>query len=68
MIITLIAYDNGITVTANDINLYGEELAEYNDYDSLSELISTYGNQLYSEFGYDILSMKVNYLLDTLYD
>ncbi len=68
MIITLIAYDNGITVTANDINLYGEELAEYNDYDSLSELISTYGNQLYSEFGYDILSMKVKYLLDTLYD
>lgn len=68
MIITLIAYDNGITVTANDINLYGEELAEYNDYDSLSELISTYGKQLYSEFGYDILSMKVKYLLDTLYD
>ena len=68
MIITLIAYDNGITVTANDINLYGEELAEYNDYDSLSELISTYGKQLYSEFGYDILSMKVKYVLDTLYD
>lgn len=68
MIITLIAYDNGITVTANDINLYGEELAEYNDYDSLSELVSSYGKQLYSEFGYDILSMKVNYLLDTLYD
>ena len=67
MIITLIAYDNGITVTANDINLYGEELAEYNDYDSLSELISTYDKQLYSEFGYDILSMKVKYLLDTLY-
>ena len=68
MIITLIAYDNGITVTANDINLYGEELAEYYDYDSLSELVSSYGKQLYSEFGYNILSMKVNYLLDTLYD
>lgn len=68
MIITLIAYDNGITVTANDISLYGEELAEYYDYDSLSELVSSYGKQLYSEFGYDILSMKVKYLLDTLYD
>ena len=37
-------------------------------YDSLSELVSSYGKQLYSEFGYNILSMKVNYLLDTLYD
>ena len=50
MIVTMIAADNNITVTADDINSTGEELASYYGYD---------GKTMNSEIGYQVLYQKI---------
>lgn len=64
MIIYIIAYKNGIDVTKEEIINYIEELANYYEYDSVSNFILEIGNELYEEVGYQILNEKVmNYLI-----
>ena len=59
MIITMIAADNNITVSADDINSTGEELASYYGYNDYQEILDTYGREMNSEIGYQVLYQKV---------
>ena len=59
MIITMIAADNNITVEADEINSTGEELASYYGYDDYQEILDTYGREMNSEIGYQVLYQKV---------
>lgn len=59
MIITIIAADNNITVEAEEINSTGEELAAYYGYDGYQEILDTYGKEMNSEIGYQVLYQKV---------
>lgn len=59
MIITIIAADNNITVEAEEINSTGEELAAYYGYNGYQEILDTYGKEMNSEIGYQVLYQKV---------
>ena len=59
MIITMIAADNDITVTADDINSTGEELASYYGYDDYQDILDTYGKTMNAEIGYQVLYQKI---------
>jgi len=59
MIITMIAADNNITVSADDINSTGEELASYYGYNDYQEILDTYGKTMNAEIGYQVLYQKV---------
>lgn len=59
MIITLIAADNNITVSEDDINSTGEELASYYGYNDYQEILDTYGKTMNAEIGYQVLYQKV---------
>ena len=59
MIITMIAADNNITVSAYDINSTGEELASYYGYNDYQEILDTYGKTMNAEIGYQVLYQKV---------
>ena len=59
MIITMIAADNNITVEADEINSTGEELASYYGYNDYQEILDTYGREMNSEIGYQVLYQKV---------
>ena len=59
MIITMIAADNNITVSADDINSTGEELASYYGYNDYQEILATYGKTMNAEIGYQVLYQKV---------
>lgn len=59
MIITMIAADNNITVTEDDINSTGEELASYYGYNDYQEILDTYGKTMNAEIGYQVLYQKV---------
>ena len=59
MIVTMIAADNNITVTADDINSTGAELASYYGYDDYNDILDTYGKTMNSEIGYQVLYQKV---------
>lgn len=59
MIVTMIAADNDITVTADDINSTGAELASYYGYDDYDDIINTYGKTMNAEIGYQILYQKI---------
>lgn len=59
MIITLIAYDNKISVSADDITSLGSEYAEYYQYDSYDAIVNEYGKLFNSELGYGVLTDKV---------
>lgn len=59
MIITLIAYDNKITVSADDIKSLGAEYAEYYQFESYDAILKQYGNLMNAELGYGVLSEKV---------
>ncbi len=59
MIVTMIAADNNITVTADDINSTGEELASYYGYDDYNDILDTYGKTMNSEIGYQVLYQKI---------
>ena len=59
MIITMIADDNNITVSEDDINSTGEELASYYGYNDYQEILDTYGKSMNAEIGYQVLYQKV---------
>ena len=54
-----IAADNNITVSADDINSTGEELASYYGYNDYQEILDTYGKTMNAEIGYQVLYQKV---------
>lgn len=58
-IITLIGYENSITVSAQEIYDLGEECAEKYGYNNYNEIIEEYGKTINAELGYEILSDKV---------
>ena len=55
----MIAADNNITVSADDINSTGEELASYYGYNDYQEILDTYGKTMNAEIGYQVLYQKV---------
>jgi len=59
MVITVIGIDEEITVTGDEINKTGEELATYYGYADYAEIISSYGEVMNSEIGYQVLYQKV---------
>ena len=59
MIITMIAADINITVSEDDINSTGEELASYYGYNDYQEILDTYGKSMNAEIGYQVLYQKV---------
>ena len=59
MIVTIIAADNDIEVEADDITSTGEELASYYGYNDYQEILDTYGEEMNSEIGYQVLYQKV---------
>ena len=64
MIVTLIAAEQNITVTADEINDMGAELAEYYGYENYQEILNTYGNEMNSEVGYEVLYQKMQEFLN----
>lgn len=59
MFITIVATDNNIEVTADDINETGSQLASYYGYTDYQEILDAYGNQMNAEVGYEVLYQKV---------
>lgn len=59
MAITIIAENENITVSEDDINDMGAQLASYYGYTDYQEILDTYGNQMNSEVGYQVLYQKV---------
>ena len=64
MAITLIASNENISVSADEINDMGEELATYYGYDDYADILSTYGNEMNSEVGYEVLYQKIQDFLN----
>ena len=56
---TIIAENENITVSEDDINDMGAQLASYYGYSDYQEILDTYGNQMNSEVGYQVLYQKV---------
>lgn len=59
MFLTIVADENNITVTADEIKDTGAELASYYGYDSYQEILDEYGLSMNSEIGYQVLYQKV---------
>ena len=64
MVLTIIAADNGIDVSADDINEIGATYASYYGYTDYQEILDTYGNEMNAELGYEKLSEKVQSFLN----
>lgn len=63
MTLTLIAANQEITVTADDINDMGNQLASYYGYNDYQEILDSYGNEMNAEVGYEVLYQKVQEFL-----
>lgn len=59
MIMTIIAVDNNITVSADEIKELGQEYAESYGYDSYEAIITEHGKIFNAELGYTVLGRKV---------
>jgi len=59
MILTLIGNEEGVTVSDDEINEYGELIATQNGYDSYQEIIDSFGDEIVLEVGYSVLADKV---------
>lgn len=65
--IETIAANEGISITAEEVNEYGEEVAVSNGFDNFEALKSQYGEEVYEEFRYTLMSEKVQaFLLDNV--
>ena len=65
MVLTLIASNENISVSADEINDMGAQLADYYGYTNYQEILDNYGNEMNSEVGYEVLYQKVqNFLND----
>ena len=65
MILTMIAVENNLTVTADDIYEMGEELAQYYNYENYQEILNEYGNEMNKEVGYEVLYQKTSEYLNS---
>ena len=59
MIVTIIAADNDIHVSEDEINSYGNDLAQSYGYDDFNAIVDAVGSEVVSEIGYEILYQKV---------
>ena len=59
MIVYIIAYENNITVSSEDIINKGNEQAELYDYNGYEDIVTQYGNEMNTELGYAVLYTKV---------
>lgn len=59
MIMTIIAVDNNITVSADEIKELGQEYAESYGYDNYEAIITEHGKIFNAELGYTVLGRKV---------
>jgi trigger factor len=64
MAITMIAEEQNISVSADEINDMGNKLASYYGYTDYAEILSTYGNEMNAEVGYEVLYQKVQTFLN----
>lgn len=65
MVITMIAVENNLTVSADEINALGAEWAEQYGYDSYQEILDNYTKEMNAEVGFEVLSEKVqNFIND----
>lgn len=65
MILTLIAEKEGIQVTHEEIEQYGETIAAENNYESFQEIIDELGESIKLEIGYSVLADKtIEMILD----
>lgn len=58
MFITIVAADNNIEVTADEITTTGADLATYYGYENYQDILDTYGNEMNAEVGYEVLYQK----------
>lgn len=63
MAVTIIAADNNIEVTEDEIKNLGEEWATYYGYDNYQGILDEYGDEMNCEVGFELLSQKVQELL-----
>ena len=63
MLVTLIADENNIDVSVDDINKAGEELASYYGYNSYQEIVEKFGAEVNCDTGYQVLYNKVSTLI-----
>ena len=63
MLVTLIADENNIDVSVDDINKTGEELASYYGYNSYQEIVEKFGAEVNCDTGYQVLYNKVSTLI-----
>lgn len=63
MILTLIGEKEGVTVTDDEINEYGELIASQNGYESYQEVITEFGEEIKLEVGYSVLADKTSDIL-----
>lgn len=59
MILTMIAKQENITVTDDEVATEGASWASQYGYDSYDDILSEYGNEVNQEVGYSVLSTKV---------
>lgn len=64
MALTMIAAENDISVSADDINDMGAQLASYYGYADYQEILNSYGNEMNSEVGNEVLFQKVHEFLN----
>ena len=66
MIVTLIAAENNIDVSEQDIKDLGVKYAEYYSYESYDKMVEEFGSEINAELGYDVLHTKVQELVNSL--
>ena len=66
MVVTLIAAENNIDVSEQDIKDLGVKYAEYYSYESYDKMVEEFGSEINAELGYDVLHTKVQELVNSL--
>lgn len=64
MVLTIIAAEQNISVSADEINDMGAQLADYYGYESYQEILDSYGNEMNAEVGYEVLYQKIQEFLN----
>ena len=59
MVITIIAAENNLAVTADEINELGEQWAADYGYNNYQEILDAYTKEMNAEVGFEVLSQKV---------
>ncbi len=59
MVITIIAADNGVTISADEIKELGNNYAPSNGYNDYNAMLESFGGLLNAELGYAVVSDKV---------